>query len=218
MTGHSRSLSKSTVEVKTILGKSFSSNVFVVKADNNFVVDAGAGNIKRIVDYIDSEEIEIDRIILTHRHFDHVGGAKELSESLDAPLYARGKEAEALRNGDDRTIISKSFGKEIPEMDVKDLDEETYSGFVVIGTPGHTEDSICLYHGEEKILFSGDTVFSGGGAGRTDLPTGNFEEIKRSIEILTEYDVHSLYPGHGTCIEGEGNEHIKLSLKNLSYL
>jgi len=218
MTDHLRDSQRSTVKVKRIAGKAFSSNIYIIQSQKNFIVDAGAGPIKRVVDYVDDNELDIDRIILSHRHFDHVGGAEQLSEALDAPLYAHELAAEALREGDDRTIISGSFGKKMPSLDVKTFDEETYAGFYKIYTPGHTDCSICLYHGGEKILISGDTVFSGGGVGRTDLPTGDLEELRRSLEKLTKYDVHSLYPGHGPAEKKRANQHIKLSLRNLSYL
>lgn len=218
MTDPLRNSQKSMVEVKRIPGKAFSSNVYIVQAQKNFILDAGAGPVKRICEYVDSEDIDIDRIILTHRHYDHVGGAKELSVLLDVPIYAHELAAKALREGDDESIISRSFGKEISGLDVKTFDEETYAGFLQIYTPGHTNCSICLYHGGDKILLSGDTVFTGGGVGRSDLPTGDFDELKDSVEKLTKYDVHSLYPGHGPSIEKEGNQHIRLSLQNISYL
>ena len=111
MTDHLRDSQRSTVKVKRIAGKAFSSNIYIIQSQKNFIVDAGAGPIKRVVDYVDDNELDIDRIILSHRHFDHVGGAEQLSEALDAPLYAHELAAEALREGDDRTIISGSFGK-----------------------------------------------------------------------------------------------------------
>lgn len=218
MTDRSRDLSRSTVKVKKVSGASFASNIYLVQADENFIVDTGMGRVKDIIDHIEEEDIDIQRIILTHRHYDHVGGAKKLSKALDAPLYAHRLAADALRKGDDETILASEFGHEMPKLDVNDLDEETYTGFLIIHTPGHSEGSISLYHGGEKILMSGDTVFSGGGAGRTDLPTGSMSELKESLEKLTGYDVHSLYPGHGPEIIGRGNEHIELTLKNLTYL
>lgn len=201
------------VEVKTVLGRGHSSNVFLVEGKENFLVDAGMGMSRRIKDKIG--DTDIDSIILTHRHIDHVGDAAELSEELDAPLFAAEREAEALRRGEDHTILSNSFGKKFNPLEVNTLDIETFSGFEVILTPGHTEESICLYHEEENLLISGDTVFSNGGAGRTDLPTGDREKLLESIGRLNKLEVDSLYPGHMSIVENNAGEHIKQSLNNL---
>ncbi|MFO8109589.1 MAG: MBL fold metallo-hydrolase [Thermoplasmata archaeon] len=200
------------VEIESFIGGGFSSNVFLVKADKNFLVDTGtsAGILQRLY-------CEVDRIIFTHRHFDHTGGAPKILDSLDLPMYAHPLEAEALRNGDDVSIISRSFGKKMPELPVKDIEDE-YCGFRIIHTPGHTDGSICLYHPSEKILISGDTVFPGGGVGRTDLPTGSMSELVNSVKMLTGYQVDSIYPGHMMAVEENGDKHIELSLRNISYL
>jgi len=65
----------------------------------------------------------------------------------------------------------------------------------VIYTPGHSPGSICLYEPESKSLFSGDTIFSDGGIGRTDFPGGSMEELVESIRRI-DMDVLDLYPGH----------------------
>ncbi len=206
----------SEVEVKKIVGRGHSCNVFMVRSDRNFLVDAGIDSIQRIVKA--AEEVSLDRIILTHRHVDHVADAEELSEKLDAPLYAPPKEAEALRSGDDRTVLGSSFGRKIPPMEVEDLSETEYSGFQVLKTPGHTEGSVSLYHPEQKILFSGDTVFSHGSVGRTDLPTGDREELVNSVNKLSELEVEALYPGHMSPVEKGGGEHIQRALDHLKYM
>jgi len=201
------------VEVKSILARGHSSNVFLVEGKKNFLVDAGMGigdKVKKVIG-----DTEIESIVLTHRHIDHVGEARELSEALDAPLFAAEKEAEALRSGDDRTILSKSFGKQISPLEVRTLDSDTFAGFDVLLTPGHTEESICLYHKREDMLISGDTVFANGGAGRTDLPTGDREKLIESIGKLKELEIDSLYPGHMSTVEKNAQEHIKRSLRNL---
>lgn len=200
------------VKIESFMGGGFSSNVFLVKAGKNFLVDTGTS--PSIVGKIDCD---VDRIILTHRHYDHTGAALEVQRELDAPLYAHPLEAKALREGDDRSIISLSFGRKMPELDVKDMEDE-YCGFRVLHTPGHTDGSICLYHPEEKILISGDTVFPGGGVGRTDLPTGNFGDLVASVKKLSDLDVESIYPGHMIVVDKNGRDHVLMSLRNLSYL
>ncbi|MFW5946094.1 MAG: MBL fold metallo-hydrolase [Candidatus Natronoplasma sp.] len=201
------------VEVETILGRGYSSNVFLVKGERNFLVDAGMGMLERIKDKVG--DTEIDSIVLTHRHIDHVGDAEELSKEFEAPLFTSKKEAEALREGDDHTILSASFGKQFSPVEVNTLEIDDFSSFEVILTPGHTEESICLYNREEYLLISGDTVFANGGAGRTDLPTGDREELVHSLERLNELEVDRLYPGHMSTVEKNAGNHIKQSLKNL---
>ncbi|MEF8833198.1 MAG: MBL fold metallo-hydrolase [Candidatus Thermoplasmatota archaeon] len=201
------------VNVKSILGRGHSCNVFLVEAEENFLVDAGMGMVDRIKKSIGDSNVE--SIVLTHRHIDHVADAEELAEELEATLYAFGEEAKALREGDDMSILSSSFGKRVSPLDIETLDMDTFSGFEVILTPGHTEESICLYHKDEKILFSGDTVFANGGAGRTDLPTGDREKLIESIGKLNKLDVESMYAGHMSVVEGNAGDHIQQSLKNL---
>ncbi len=201
------------LEVLEIPGRGHSCNVYIVKSEKNFLVDAGMGMSEKITE--EGKGIGIDRIVLTHRHIDHVGDAEELSEELDAPLYASEKEAEALRKGDDPTVLGRSFGKKLPPLEVETLDEEKYSGFKILCTPGHTEESICLHNEEKNILLSGDTVFSNGGAGRTDLPTGDRKELVESIERLSKLDIETLYPGHMSSVKQNASAHIERSLRTL---
>jgi len=201
------------VRVKSILGRGHSCNVFFIEGEENFLVDAGMGIVDRVKKNIG--DLNIDRIVLTHRHIDHVADAEKLSDEFDAPLYAANKEAKALREGDDRSILSSSFGKSFSPLEIKTLKIDTFLGFKVLLTPGHTEQSICLYHEDEKILFSGDTVFANGGAGRTDLPTGDRKKLLESIGKLNKIEVDSMYPGHMSPVEENAGVHLERSLKNL---
>ena len=206
----------SRIEVEELIGKGYSCNVFLVRSSRNFLIDAGIDSVQRIIEA--AEETSIDRIILTHRHVDHVADAEDLSEKLDAPIYAPLEEAEALRSGDDRTVLGSTFGRKLPPMEVNDLTESEYSGFQILKTPGHTEGSISLYHPDNKILFSGDTVFSHGSVGRTDLPTGDREELLGSVKTLSDLDVDSLYPGHMSPVSKGADKHILLAKKHLKYM
>ncbi len=206
------------VEIKSIIGRGFSSNVFLVSSDEDFIVDAGLGDMERILSRVREHSMEIQRIILTHRHIDHVGNAGELSRELDAPLYAPPKEAQSLRERDDGSILASDFGIDFSPLDVEILDDKKYCGFDIITTPGHTEGSIALYHRDKGILMSGDTVFANGGAGRTDLPTGNRDQLVDSISRLNELEVESLYPGHQSVVQKNAQSHIQMALNNLNLL
>jgi glyoxylase-like metal-dependent hydrolase (beta-lactamase superfamily II) len=74
--------------------------------------------------------------------------------------------------------------------------------FEILLTPGHSLDSICFYCKKEKIMICGDVVFSGS-TGRVDLPGGNAEELKKSIEMIAKLDIEYLLPGHMDIIEGK---------------
>ena len=108
-------------------------------------------------------------ILITHNHFDHIG----------ALSYFNKEE------------IYDFYNLEEKEYTIKDFK------FNVIHTPGHTNDSISYYFKEENILFSGDFIFFES-IGRCDLPTGNFNIMKNSIEKIKKYPLDmKIYPGHG---------------------
>ena len=89
--------------------------------------------------------------------------------------------------------------------------------FKVILTPGHTEGGLCLYNEKERMVFTGDTLFSGTW-GRTDLPTGDFNKIINSItdKLMVLPDETIVYPGHGdvTMIKDEKNIYLELKPKD----
>jgi hydroxyacylglutathione hydrolase len=87
--------------------------------------------------------------------------------------------------------------------------------FGVIHTPGHTPGGLCLYSNKSKSLFSGDTIFSYGSFGRYDFPEGDAVQLKNSIERLAKLDILNIYPGHEIVVEGDGNKHMKMTLKNI---
>ena len=140
---------------------------------------------------------DIAAILLTHGHFDHIGAVRELMgpatalvvHELDAPLL-----------GDPELnaswLIRRRFTAPEATHLVREGDEITYAGitFTVLHTPGHTPGSVCYRVGGS--LFSGDTVFHHG-CGRTDLPGGSTDELRRSLARLEPLlaDV-TLYPGH----------------------
>ena len=132
---------------------------------------------------------EISAILLTHGHFDHVGGVKDLAAETGCKVYLN--EAE-LSMPPQMTAGSLYYTNLYGEGDYV---EGAGLSFKVLHTPGHTPGSVCLRC--ENVLFSGDTLFWGS-CGRTDLPGGSWSTIRTSLLRLAalsgDYDV---YPGHG---------------------
>jgi len=158
---------------------------------------------------------DIDSIALTHMHFDHSGGAEAFARATNAKVYISEKDGELLRKKDKKATGYESPIAEMPDVELVYVKEGDMIGPLrVIETPGHTSGSICLYEPEEKLLFTGDTVFANG-IGRFDMPTGNQEELKRSLMKLSELEVRILYPGHGDTIGGEP-EDVRAFLKELA--
>lgn len=168
--------------------------------DSCLVIDPG-DEAKKIAEYIQKRNKKMEAILLTHGHFDHMIGVRELMSLLGGKLYAYQDEKELLM--DPQLNVSNQIGYEMSlEADVllRDHQKITVAGmtFEVIHTPGHTKGSCCYYSEEHQTLFSGDTIFMES-VGRTDLPTGNERELIDSVRnrVLTLPSNVKIYPGHG---------------------
>lgn len=144
----------------------------------------------------------IEALLLTHGHFDHIFCVDEWREKTGAPLCVCREDA-CMLTDPALSCYRTFFGEDTVhgEADVL-LDEGTVISFGdeslrVFKTPGHTAGS-CVYAGE-GVLFTGDTIFSGGGYGRYDLPSGSPSHLYDSIRriFLTYSGEYRIYPGHG---------------------
>jgi len=179
-------------------------NVYFVKNNETremFIVDPAA-NPERIKDTILKMDGKPTAILLTHGHFDHIMAAQELKEYYHIPICACRAEADMLRdpvkNMTEYYRIPASFDA---DRYLDDNDEITIAGFriQVMHTPGHTVGGCCYYLPEEKILFSGDTLFCGS-VGRTDFPGGSMSQIITSLHRLIDNlpEETEVYPGHNS--------------------
>lgn len=147
------------------------------------VVDPG-WDVAKILSEADSLGLKVTRVFLTHTHFDHANGLKELVQKTGAKVYVHPAEAKALKIPKEQIVetedgIPVDFGG----LEIKFL-----------YTPGHTSDSQSVW--VDGNIFSGDMLFVGS-CGRTDLPTSNPSEMLKSFKIMAALPEETVvWPGH----------------------
>jgi hydroxyacylglutathione hydrolase len=179
----------------------------------SILIDAGVSPIA-----LEPFREQIDRIILTHCHYDHTAHAREIAQLCDAEVSIHILDAPFLR--DDRKSVAMMFGERAPSILPEHLlqEGERIGELEVLHTPGHTPGSICLYHQKGKLLFTGDTIFPEGSFGRYDLPGGSLVALRQSVDALSRLDVEGLYPGHGMPVRERGSRHIAASREILKVM
>ncbi|MDR1773941.1 MAG: MBL fold metallo-hydrolase [Clostridioides sp.] len=176
-------------------------NTYILYPDNKkecIVVDPG-GSLEELKQTIEENALDPKYIVLTHGHGDHIGYADEVRDYYKIPIIVNEDERNMLL--DSSKNLSKTMKCGIKEFDgdifVKNGDTFEFGGEVLefIHTPGHTKGGMCIKIGDD--MLTGDTLFTGS-IGRTDLPDGNFEEMKQSLRVLYKMDDNiKIYPGHG---------------------
>ena len=191
--------------------------IFDEKSKETMVIDP-AGDVDKIQEMINILGGKLKYIYITHCHGDHIVGVSELKEKCGGKILIHRDDAEGLDNAEINLtpyILEKKIELEADSrIDDGDLIHLGDLEFKVIHTPGHTKGVTSLYCEEEKCLFSGDTLFRGTW-GRTDTPTGNFEDIIHSIvnKLLILPAETICYPGHGLSTRIKDERPIYLELK-----
>ncbi len=178
------------ITVSAATGESMS-NAYLATGSSNVLVDTGTA--PGVVDAIDDHVADLDAVVLTHGHYDHVDQLDAVVDAFDPAVYAFGEVS--------RRTKRLRGGQSIELGDV---------AFTVVHTPGHAPDHVCLVG--ESALFSGDIVvyndgaFDDGSFGRTDLEGASrdvlIESLERLLDVLPR-SVEAIYPGHGDVHTGD---------------
>lgn len=173
---------------------------------SGFLIDPGA-QAGLIHEAIQRNGWTIEKILLTHGHFDHFGAAEQLREQLAAPIYIHPADARYLR--DPYLNLSANSGQPMTVRHYEEFEDgelirlKANSGFglKVIHAPGHTPGSVCFYTKQDGAAFVGDTLYEHG-PGLTNFPGGNPHELEESIvdKILMLPDETILLSGHSSPI------------------
>ena len=164
------------------------------------VIDPG-DEAEKIAACAESQGRKITAIILTHGHFDHIGAVSYLKSKCAAKVYACLKEKDLLKEPE--LNLSVNINRRMSEaadvyVSEGDIIKEAGIELKVIETPGHTIGGVCYYCENDKVLFSGDTLFEMS-VGRTDFPTSSSADLVKSVreKLFKLPDDVLVYPGHG---------------------
>jgi glyoxylase-like metal-dependent hydrolase (beta-lactamase superfamily II) len=178
----------------------FTSNAFLVAPDGNdadgrtVVVDPG--NEFDAVAEIREHVPDVDAVVLTHTHADHVGNVPAVSEAFDADVWGYDPDHELVDHA-------------IPDGGTVRMGDHEY---LAVHTPGHKDDHLCLYARDQGVLFAGDLVFANGSFGRTDLAEGDRGTLVASIDRLLDLlddDLREMHTGHGPSVTREPRRHVE---------
>jgi glyoxylase-like metal-dependent hydrolase (beta-lactamase superfamily II) len=173
------------------------SNVFLVDGERTVLVDVGMqfDVVSETKSYVD----DIDAVVLTHTHSDHIGNLGDVTDTFGVDVWGVDPE----QSGVDHAIEDQA------QITIGDHSYEA------IHTPGHKDDHVCLYSVASGVLFAGDLVFANGGFGRTDLEEGNRGVLVDSIQRLLETveSCTEMHTGHGPSVTTNPKQDIELALQ-----
>ena len=188
------------MEIFSLFPQGFGSNCYILVSDNSAAVIDPSVPAREIVDFVTKKGAKIEKIILTHGHFDHVTALDELRDLTKAPALIHKDDGEMLEDGM-KNAYSLFYGQDKKwrpaENLLEDGDKITLGNeaIKVISTPGHSKGSVCLLC-EDKMI-TGDTLFAQG-YGRFDLYGGDSNALANSLSRLRQFDKSlTIYPGHG---------------------
>ncbi|MEF9949641.1 MAG: MBL fold metallo-hydrolase [Mucinivorans sp.] len=185
----------------------FGENTYILYNDARqaIVIDAGMSSTaekERFAAFVAKNKLEIVLALNTHAHIDHICGVQWVKDTFSVPFALHAADLPVLQAV---TSYAEGLGfhiDEAPTVDRQIIDGELIrlgsQSLKVIHTPGHTAGGVCFWIEDQKMLLTGDTLFRES-IGRTDLPTGDYDALMRSIvgRILPLGSDVEFFPGHG---------------------
>ena len=188
------------LKILTLYPDSFASNTHILISGEHAVVVDPSVDAGRIIDAATNEGAQIEAILLTHGHFDHIFSIDTLRERLGIKLIMHKDDAEMITDGRKNAFYT-FFHRDSTYSPADETFDDGYEIAVgeeivkVIHTPGHSKGSVCYLCGDS--LITGDTLFADG-IGRTDLYGGSHSDIIASLDKLAKLDKSiKIYTGHG---------------------
>jgi hydroxyacylglutathione hydrolase len=207
------------VHIKQFEFSPFQENTYLLYTDDKscWIIDPGCyfpEEKQELKTFIASNELKVERLLLTHCHLDHVFGNAFIHQEydvspeyhkLDEPTMKMAPISASMYNipGFETSPAPKSYLKEGDALKLGNED------FEIRFCPGHAPGHVVFIHHDQKIIIGGDVIFKES-IGRTDLPGGNHATLIQSIEeqIFTLPDDYTIYSGHGdTTIVGHEKKH-----------
>ena len=177
-------------------------NSFFIDAAKKILIDPGHRHlfqhVRRGLAQIDRTPEQVDVVLVTHGHPDHLETVGSFGPATRWAMSRIDYDFVLQYLGARTEFPQPAFFIQEGDLVIGD------TAFQAILTPGHSPGSVCLYWPEQKVLFTGDVVFSQS-IGRTDLPGGSGKQLKESITRLAELDADILCPGHGDVVTGREN-------------
>jgi hydroxyacylglutathione hydrolase len=178
-----------------------STNVWVLGDDRSreaLAIDTATPSVAWLTDELAARGWRLRFVVSTHHHWDHIGDNAAVVDATGAQLAVHGLDRHGLETP--RPLFAPTpIVPSVPAIELAEGDAIRFGAIrlEVLHTPGHTEGSVCLVSADDRLVFSGDTLFAGGW-GRTDLPGGSPEQMVDSLARLAclEDDLRTL-PGHG---------------------
>ena len=194
-------------------------NCYVLSHNNEAVIIDPGGNMDEIIAQLRSNGETVKYVLCTHLHVDHVYGNAQLQQEFGVTILASDKDG-YLQD----TELGRGGSWGLPQVEPFTFEKlepgkmEILGGTcMVLETPGHTPGGLSFYFPDEKVLFSGDTLFYRS-IGRTDFPRGNMDDLMNSIltRLYTLPDDVRVYPGHGRATDVMSEKNLNLYTKNTS--